>query len=252
MGKTALALQIATHAAGAGHAVGFFSLEMPAVQLMQRIVAMQTGIAANAIRRGRLNDDQWRQLIAAREVITKLQLVIDDMPNGATVQGIAAAARRLHARRGLKLVIVDYLQLVLPSEAAKRRNRVDEITEISGALKRLAKSLDVPVIALAQLNRALEARENKRPALSDLRDSGAIEQDADVVAFIHRLVEFVRRQQPDETDEQAMQDWRVDMLRLEHKAELIVAKHRQGPCATIPLFFDATRTRFYDALQRGN
>ena len=251
MGKTALGLQIAEHAARRGQRVAFFSLEMPSAQLVQRLIAMRTGISANAIRRGDLDADRMAAIMAEREAIEALPLILDDMPHGCTVAGLGATARRLHARRPLGLVVVDYIGLIKPSNEAARRNRVDEITEISGGLKRLAKSLGVPVLALCQLNRALEARENKRPGLSDLRDSGSIEQDADVVIFIHRAVEFLRRSPPDEKkDGKAYDDWLSDVISLENKAELIVAKHRQGPTGHLKVFYDPQRTRFYDAVGR--
>ena len=248
-GKTALGLGIAVHAAQTGHAVLFVSLEMTARLLGQRAIAMRTGTRAPARRRGRLSPDQWHSATVASQALDGLPLIIDDAPAGYTTQGLIAAARRQHAKRPLGLVIVDYLQQVLPSASAARRNRVDEVTEISGGLKRLAKLLNVPVVALAQLSRALEARENKRPSLADLRDSGSIEQDADVIVFIHREIEYLRRRQPDASDEAALGAWREDCNRLARAAELIVAKHRQGPAATLSIEYDPARTAFHELRQ---
>lgn len=248
-GKTALGLGIAEYAARAGTAVLFFSLEMTSKLLGQRAIAMRTGISAHALKRGNLTPDQWRMAGEASADLARLPLTIDDAPNGYTMQGLAAAARRAHVKRPIGLIVVDYLQQILPSASAARRNRVDEVTEMSGGLKRLAKLLNVPVLALAQLSRALEARDNKRPGLADLRDSGSIEQDADVIVFIHREVEYLKRRRPDASNEAALNAWRADVVRFERAAELIVAKHRQGPTATLSVEYDPGRTAFHDLRQ---
>lgn len=248
MGKTAMGLGIAKAAALAGHAVVFFTLEMPPEQLAQRLLASESGVPANAQRRGQVGVGEYERLKAAEAAQKALQLDLIDAA-GRTTQWLAATVRRIHRRRKVGLVIVDYLGLVAPSEAAARRNRVDEVSEISAGLKRLSRELAVPVIALAQLNRGLEARENKRPRLSDLRDSGTIEQDADVVAFIYREIEYLRRERPDPANAAAYGDWERACMAVRDHAELIVEKQRQGPAGMIELRYDAERTTFYDALR---
>lgn len=246
MGKTALALGIARAAARAGHPTVFFSLEMAPSQLAQRILASDSGVAANAQRRGRITPDQYAALEHARRRNDEAAIDLIDAA-GMTVQTIAATARRIHRRRKLGLVIVDYLGLVQPSESAQRRNRENEVSEISAGLKRLARELGLPVMALAQLNRGVEARENKRPRLNDLRDSGSIEQDADVVMFIYREAEYLRRERPDPGQDSAgYSDWKRNYEAARHVAELIVDKQRQGPTDTIELRYDAERMTFSD------
>ena len=247
-GKTALALGIAEHAAHAGHSVAFFSLEMPPDQLAQRSLAGRTGISARRMRKGNIFAGDWPRLqdVARDHQGVPLELI---EAQGMTIDQCAATARRIHARRPLGLVVVDYLQLIAPSEIAKRRNRVDEVTEISAGLKRMARDLRAPVLALAQLNRALEARDNKRPRLSDLRDSGSIEQDADVIGFIHREVEYLRRDKPDPASKEYAQ-WEADVAIAEKRAELAIEKHRQGPCETIKLRWNADLTRFEDGPEK--
>ena len=246
MGKTALGLGVAVHAAERGCNTLFISLEMMARLLGQRQIAMATGIPITRLRKGALSQDEWHRAMRARDDTAALPLEINDAPRGLTMQAIAAAARRANGKARLGLILVDYLQMILPSEVASRRNRVDEITEISAGLKRLAKELSLPVIALAQLNRGLEARDNKRPGLSDLRDSGSIEQDADVIIFLHREIEYLRRKKPDQGDAAARADWDRDCARMARVAELIVAKHRQGSPDVIICDFDPVRTLFCD------
>ena len=245
MGKTALGLGLARAAARAGHATLFFTLEMPPEQLAQRIMASESGVAADAQRRGRIDSDQYGALEMVRRRHEREPLDLIDA-SGMTIQMIAATARRVHRRRKVGLIVVDYLQLVAPSDSAARRNRVDEVTEISAGLKRLARELAVPVVALAQLNRGLEARDNKRPRLSDLRDSGAIEQDADLIGFIHREIEYLKRDRPDPSDEAATNDWRSACNTVRDHADLIIDKHRQGPTATLELRYDGARMLFQD------
>ncbi|MGD9884599.1 MAG: replicative DNA helicase [Hyphomicrobiaceae bacterium] len=244
-GKTAMALGIAESAAKAGHQVAFLTLEMTADQLAQRRLASATGISARAMRKGSLHAGDFPRLLAEAEQHRQLSLHLVDA-SGMTVEQCASAARRLHSRHRLGLVVVDYLQLIAPSDSARRRNRVDEVTEISAGLKRMARALDVPVLALAQLNRALEGRDNKRPRLSDLRDSGAIEQDADVIGFIHREIEYLRRERPDPTAKD-YDRWEENCRIAERLADLFVEKHRQGPCGHVGLRWDAERMRFHDA-----
>lgn len=248
MGKTALALGMARSAALAGHSVVFFTLEMPPEQLAQRLLAAESGVPANAQRRGQISAEEYGRIKAAEMAQQALALDLIDAA-GRTTQWIAATVRRIHRRRKVGLVIVDYLGLVAPSEATARRNRVDEVSEISAGLKRLSREMAVPVIALAQLNRGLEARENKRPRLSDLRDSGTIEQDADVVAFIYREIEYLKRERPDPGNAVAYGDWERACMAVRGHAELIVEKQRQGPTGLIECRFDAERMTFFDALR---
>jgi len=269
MGKTSLATNIAFNAAqrmmreredgipenkrlGAGCA--FFSLEMSADQLATRILAESSGISGESLRMGKISQQDFRNLARAAAELEQLPLYIDDTP-GLTIAALRTRARRLKRQRGIDLIIVDYLQLLSGGGKASESNRVQEISEISRGLKQLAKELAVPVIALSQLSRQVEARENKRPILSDLRESGSIEQDADLVLFVYREEYYVHFQKPKEAslesgdsaaDVAAFEDWQMKMSRVHGVAEVVVAKSRHGSTGTIPVKFDAKITRFSD------
>ncbi len=256
MGKTALATNIAynvaklyeperqadgTTTAKNGGIVGFFSLEMSSEQLATRILAEQAEISSEKIRRGMINENEFRKLAEVASEMSRIPLYIDQT-GGITVAQLSARARKLKRQNGLDLLVVDYLQLLSGSKA-RSENRVQEITEITTGLKALAKELGVPVIALSQLSRQVETREDKRPQLSDLRESGSIEQDADVVMFVFREEYYVERTKPAEgTPEFA--DWMTRMSQVSGKAEVIIGKQRHGPVGTVELSFEGQFTRF--------
>jgi replicative DNA helicase len=228
-GKTALALNMAVNAAYT-HArrVAFFSLEMGKEQLGLRLLSMHSHVDQMRLRMGWVEDAEWGKLTDAMHNLSNGPIWIDDT-GGLALSSLASRARRLKAEHGIDLLIIDYLQLIRVTLEGKRyQNREQEIAEISRGLKALAKELDVPVLALAQLSRAVESRADKRPQLSDLRESGAIENDADVVLFIYRE-----------------EMYNAESLEARNKAEIIIAKHRNGPVGTIHLGFEAKETRFY-------
>lgn len=254
MGKTSLATNIAFNVAKAykrgklpdgaegavdGGVVGFFSLEMSAEQLAGRILAEASEISSHKIRQGDMNEVEFRRFVDAAKELEACPLFIDDTA-AIPIAQLAARARRLKRTHGLDLLIVDYLQLVRGTSD----NRVQEIGEISMGLKAIAKELNIPVIALSQLSRQVESREDKRPQLSDLRESGSIEQDADVVMFVYRGEYYKEREKPGEDDLAATEQWIADMERLHGKAEVIIGKQRHGPIGTIELSFEAQFTRF--------
>jgi len=262
MGKTALATNIAYNVARAwrgevradghiettnGGIVGFFSLEMSAEQLATRIIAEQTGIPSSTIRRGGIQEVDFERI---RDVATELQHLnfFIDETGGLTVAQLAARARRLKRQKGLDLVVIDYIQLLQGSTRRALEGRVQEVTEITTSLKALAKELNVPVLALSQLSRQVESRDDKRPQLSDLRESGSIEQDADVVMFVFREEYYLSNKEPRPgTDEHTK--WQLDMAAVHGKAEIIIGKQRHGPTGTVNLQFEASVTRF-DNLER--
>ena len=254
MGKTSLATNIAFNIARAyrkgtlpdgttgtvdGGVVGFFSLEMSAEQLASRILSEAAEIPSHKIRRGDMDEDEFRRFVEAAKSLESCPLFIDDTA-AVPISQIAARARRLKRTHGLDLLIVDYLQLV----RGTAENRVQEIGEISMGLKAIAKELDIPVLALSQLSRQVESREDKRPQLSDLRESGSIEQDADVVMFVFREVYYKEREKPGDHEMEKMADWQEAMARLEGKAEVIIGKQRHGPIGTVELSFEDQFTRF--------
>jgi replicative DNA helicase len=263
MGKTALAITIAANAAAtqaAGpdaedlqsdtYAVGVFSLEMSAEQLAMRLLSAQAELSSDDLRRGKLRDMDFKKVVQASQDLAGRPLFIDDTP-ALSVAALRTRARRLKRRQGLSLLVVDYLQLVRPASSSPQTNRVQEIAEITQGLKAIAKELNIPVLALSQLSRAVEQREDKRPQLSDLRESGAIEQDADVVMFVYRDEYYQERsepkQRPEETRErfeERYQGWQKRYEESRGIADLIIAKQRNGPIGSIRLSFDATRGRF--------
>jgi len=275
MGKTALATNIAFNAARAykpapgreqgpartpdgrtvaedGSVVGFFSLEMSAEQLAARILAEESGVSSDRIRRGDVSHEDFDKFVRASHQLSALRLFIDDTP-ALTVSALRTRARRLMRQQGLGLIIVDYLQLLRPSNQVRViENRVQEVSDITRGLKALAKELSVPVLALSQLSRAVEQREDKRPMLADLRESGSIEQDADVVMFIFREEYYKSREPvrgPDEADDKfdkRYQAWKEELERVHGIGEIIVAKQRHGPIGAVKLRFDAQTTKFED------
>ncbi|MBO0661196.1 replicative DNA helicase [Jiella sp. MQZ9-1] len=259
MGKTSLATNIAFNIAAAyepaeqadgsfkaknGGVVGFFSLEMSAEQLATRIISEQTEISSSKIRRGQINDEELTKLIACSEMMQRLPLYIDQT-GGISIAQLAARARRLKRQRGLDMMVIDYVQLMQGSSKASSQNRVQEITEITTGLKALAKELQVPIVALSQLSRQVEARDDKRPQLADLRESGSIEQDADVVMFVYRDEYYLANREPKPGTDEHLK-WEQALNEARGKAEVIIAKQRHGPTATVPLAFQAEFTRFGD------
>ena len=272
MGKSALATNMGFNAArrlvrdledgiapekSAGAAVALFSLEMSADQLATRILAEQSGIPSESLRMGKISQQDFRNLARAAADLESLPLYIDDTP-GLTIAALRTRARRLKRQRGIGLVIVDYLQLLQGTGKSSGDNRVQEISEISRGLKTLAKELNVPVVALSQLSRAVEQREDKRPQLSDLRESGSIEQDADIVLFIYREEYYVASREPkrpidgdDAKVFEAYEQWQRDMERVYQLSELIVAKQRHGATGKVKLKFESKITRFSDYADEG-
>ena len=263
MGKTALATNIAYNIAKTwrgsrqgdqtvtenGGIVGFFSLEMSAEQLATRIIAEQSVIPSYKIRRGDIDERDFEALTDAVRMMQEIPLYIDQT-GGISIAQLTARARRLKRQHGLDLLVVDYIQL-LTGASKKGDNRVQEVTEITTGLKALAKELDVPVIALSQLSRQVEARDDKRPQLSDLRESGSIEQDADVVMFVFREEYYLKNKEPKPgTDEHVK--WMTDMEKVHGRAEVIIGKQRHGPTGTIPLHFDANITKFGNLAVEGS
>ncbi len=254
MGKTSLATNIAfnvakaykrgTHPDGTegavdGGVVGFFSLEMSAEQLAGRILAEASEISSHKIRQGDMDEGEFRRFVDAAKALEACPLYIDDTA-AIPISQLAARARRLKRTHGLDLLIVDYLQLVRGTSD----NRVQEIGEISMGLKAIAKELNIPVIALSQLSRQVESRDDKRPQLSDLRESGSIEQDADVVMFVFREEYYVEREKPSDEKLEEVAEWQERMSRLHGKAEVIIGKQRHGPIGAVELSFEAQFTRF--------
>src|SRR5665213_1044951 len=258
MGKSALATNIGYNVARAwrgevrpdGHTVtanggivGFFSLEMSAEQLATRIIAEQTGIPSNQIRRGGISEAEFEKIKDHSIELQNLKFFVDQT-GGLSVAQLAARARRLKRQRGLDLLIIDYLQLLQGSTKRSSENRVQEITEITTKLKALAKELNVPVLALSQLSRQVESRDDKRPQLSDLRESGSIEQDADVVLFVFREEYYHQMRKPLENNREKFAEWLAEGDKVHGKAEVIIGKQRHGPTGTVELQFEGALTRF--------
>ena len=256
MGKTSLVTNIAFNIAKAyraekqqdgslktvnGGIVGFFSLEMSAEQLATRIIAEQSGVPSYKIRRGDMREDDFYKITEAAREMQSIPFYIDQT-GGISIAQLAARARRLKRQRGLDVVIVDYLQL-LSGSSKKGENRVQELTEITTGLKALAKELSVPLVALSQLSRQVESRDDKRPQLADLRESGSIEQDADVVMFVYRDEYYLKNKEPKPGTEEYFK-WQAEMDQVHGKAEVIIGKQRHGPTGTVQLSFQADVTRF--------
>ncbi|MEL6170094.1 MAG: replicative DNA helicase [Pseudomonadota bacterium] len=256
MGKTSLATNIGfniakaykrgirpdgTEGAVQGGAVGFFSLEMSAEQLAARVLSEAAEVPSEQIRRGDMTEPEFRRFVDAAKTLETCPLFIDDTP-ALSIAQIAARARRLKREHGLDVLFVDYLQLARPATA--KDSRVNEVSEITQGLKAIAKELDIPVVALSQLSRQVENRDDKRPQLSDLRESGSIEQDADVVMFIFREEYYKEREKPGDHDLEAMATWQEEMERLHGRAEVIIGKQRHGPIGTVDLSFEGRFTRF--------
>lgn len=255
MGKTSLATNIAFNIArtyrrgrlpdgseGAvqGGVVGFFSLEMSAEQLAARILSEASEVPSDQIRRGDMTEAEFRRFVEAAKALESCPLYIDDTP-ALPISQVAARARRLKRTHGLDVLIIDYLQLL---KGTSKENRVLEVSEITQGLKAIAKELDIPVIALSQLSRAVENREDKRPQLADLRESGSIEQDADVVMFVYRDEYYKEREKPGDHELEKMVQWQQVMEQVHGKAEVIIGKQRHGPIGTVELSFEGRFTRF--------
>ncbi|GGH21696.1 replicative DNA helicase [Alsobacter metallidurans] len=256
MGKTSLATNIAFNVAKdyrgerqpdghmkriEGGIVGFFSLEMSADQLATRLIAEESGVASYKIRRGEISEQDFARVANAAREMERCPFYIDDT-GGISIAQLTARARRLKRQKGLDLLVVDYLQL-LSASAKKGENRVQELTEITTGLKALAKELVVPIIALSQLSRQVENRDDKRPQLSDLRESGSIEQDADVVIFVYREEYYLKNKEPKMGTEEHFK-WQAEMEQIHGRAEVIIGKQRHGPTGTVPVHFEAEITRF--------
>jgi replicative DNA helicase len=258
MGKTALATNIAYNVAKAhraevqadgtmksvnGGIVGFFSCEMSAEQLATRILAEQTSVSSSLIRRGGISQSEFDKIRDYTIELQHLPLFVDET-GGLSISQLTARARRLKRQKGLDLIVVDYIQL-LQGSGKRSDNRVQEVTEITTSLKALAKELNIPVIALSQLSRQVESRDDKHPQLSDLRESGSIEQDADVVLFVYREEYYLQNKEP-KMGTPEHEKWRMEMDFAFGKAEVIVAKQRHGPTGTVKLQFEGQFTRFSD------
>jgi len=258
MGKTSLATNIAFNVAKAyrrgrkpdgsegaveGGVVGFFSLEMSAEQLAARILSEASEVPSEQIRRGDMTETEFRRFVDAAKDLESCPLYIDDTP-ALPISQVAARARRLKRTHGLDVLMIDYLQLLKGSSKSSEANRVQEVSEITQGLKAIAKELNIPVIALSQLSRQVESREDKRPQLSDLRESGSIEQDADVVMFVFREEYYREREKPADHELDKMAAWQEIMEKCHGVAEVIIGKQRHGPIGTVPLSFEGRFTRF--------
>jgi replicative DNA helicase len=257
MGKTALATNIAFSVARAyawepqpdgsrktvnGGVVAFFSLEMSAEQLAMRLLADVSGVSSDRLRKGEIDASEFGRVRDGAIEVQEAPLFID-ATGGLSISKLTARARRLKRQHGLDLIVVDYLQLVTTDAGGREGNRVQEVSAITGGLKALAKDLGVPVIALSQLSRQVENREDKRPQLSDLRESGSIEQDADVVMFVYREAYYLSRAEPREGTPEHM-TWQEDLEKINNVAEVIIGKQRHGPTGMVQLSFEAEMTRF--------
>ena len=260
MGKTALATNIGFNAAKSSkleknESILIFSLEMSSEQLAQRILAEQSTIDSHKLRSGDINEIEFSKLVSTQNDILNLPFFIDDTP-AISVGQIASRSRRLKRTNGLSLIIIDYIQLIQGSKASEAQGRVQEVSNITRGLKSLAKELNVPILALSQLSRAVEQREDKRPILADLRESGSIEQDADVVMFVYREEYYLDKSEPTQRDNENQESfnerftkWQDRRNIAEGKAEIIISKQRHGPTGIVQVQFEAKFTRFMDLVQ---
>ena len=260
MGKTALATNIAYNVAESmsrdtkmdpkSKGVAFFSLEMSADQLASRILSTETETNGHKLRTGELDNAEFTRIVAATEELNRIPLYIDDTP-GLNINNIRTRARRLQRNKGLGLIVIDYIQLIMGSSKKNEGNRVQELSEISRGLKILAKELNVPVIALSQLNRGVEQRDDKRPVMSDLRESGSIEQDADIVMFVYRENYYIQNEEPKQKAnelpehlQKRIEDWQERCRQTANIAEVIIGKQRHGPTGTVKLYWNGDYAQF--------
>ena len=262
MGKTALATNIAYNVADwmyrdrnleeKSRGVAFFSLEMSADQLATRVLSSAAGISSQKMRNGDIDNGEFERIAEVVRSLEKMPLYIDDTP-GLTINAIRNRARRLKRSKGLGLIVIDYIQLITGSASRGEANRVQELSEISRGLKIMAKELNVPVIALSQLNRGVEMRDDKRPVMSDLRESGSIEQDADIVLFVYRENYYIQNEEPKETDKNYSPEkhdkWEQRMQATRHRADVIIGKHRHGPTGTVKLGWQGEYALFTDPIE---
>lgn len=257
MGKTAFAVNVAMESCKSlakdfkptidnpnSPSVGFFSLEMSSEQLAARMIAMESGVDSSRMRAGTLKDEEFAKIVDSNRRLYNLPFFIDDTP-ALTISALRTRARRLKRKNNLSVLLIDYLQLVRGASKMSEGSRVQEVSEVTQGLKAIAKELNIPVIALSQLSRAVEQREDKRPQLSDLRESGSIEQDADVVMFIYREEYYEARKEPP-ADSPKYQEWIDRMSKCHNLTEIIIAKQRNGPIGTARLFFNSNTTKFED------
>lgn len=259
MGKTALAVNLALNSAFylqsrknkdpslSSKAVGFFSLEMSAEQLATRMMAISSEVNSNKLRSGQISESDFVKLVKASKDLADIPFFIDDTPS-ISIAALRTRARRMKRRHNLSVLVVDYLQLLRGSSSKGEESRVQEISQITQGLKAIAKELHIPVIALSQLSRAVEQREDKRPLLSDLRESGSIEQDADIVMFIYRDEYYLIRKQP-QINTPEHERWQSEMDKVTNTAEVIIAKQRNGPVGTIKLHFESNTTKFSNHIE---
>ncbi|QKX01691.1 replicative DNA helicase [Wolbachia endosymbiont of Cruorifilaria tuberocauda] len=257
MGKTALALNIALNACkvlqergNEQHYVAFFSLEMSAEQLAARLVTIDSGVSYYRALTGRISDFELHEFVNASTRLSELSFMIDDTP-ALSISALRTRIRLLYQLYNVKVVFIDYLQLIKGTTKRSNENRVQEISEVTQGLKAIAKELNIPIIALSQLSRSVEQRDDKKPQLADLRDSGSIEQDADIVMFLYREEYYELRKQPSEGSNKH-REWQEKMEKIRNIAELIIAKQRNGPIGSVRLYFDSNRGVFKDYTERHN
>jgi replicative DNA helicase len=224
---------------------------MSADQLAARILAEQSGLSSEKLRMGKINEQEFLRLARASADLNDLPFFIDDTP-GLTIAALRTRARRLKRQKGIGAIVVDYVQLLQGSGKNSSDNRVQEISEITRGLKTLAKELDLPVLALSQLSRAVESREDKRPQLSDLRESGSIEQDADIVLFVYRDEYYHAQKKPDEGDVDKFEKWKLKGEKIYGQAEVIIAKQRHGATGIVPMMFHKETTKFSDRVDEAH
>ncbi|MDR1425861.1 MAG: replicative DNA helicase [Rickettsiales bacterium] len=259
MGKTTLAINIAYNAAlefleefesgsCAKKSVGFFSLEMPVNQISAKILSLETGINTDKFRKGEINEREFGRIVEKSEKISRVSFFIDDSP-ALAISSLRTRVRRLVRQENAGFIVVDYLQLLRGVNDSSRNNRVLEISEITQGLKTIAKEFNIPVLALSQLSRLVEQREDKKPQLSDLRESGSIEQDADIVMFVFRESYYEERKKPSNDQTEKLKNWQMNMEQLRNKSEVIIAKHRNGPIGSIDLYYSAESSKFADYMR---